>query len=74
MTSGKTSLHRSSTRGFYVTRWYMHNGMGRVCYFWIGSCLVFTQICSKLTPCSSVSIVNFEHVIAGWSGIHIYIL
>ena len=25
------------------------------------------EICSKLfTPCSSVSIVNFEHVIAGW--------
>ena len=23
-------------------------------------------ICSKLTPCSTVSIVNFEHVIAGW--------
>ena len=22
------------------------------------------EICSKLTPCSSVSIVNFEHVIA----------
>ena len=28
-----------------------------------------SEICSKLTiktPCSSVSIVNFEHVIAGW--------
>ena len=25
------------------------------------------EICSKLTPCSSVSIVNFKHVIAGWS-------
>ena len=27
------------------------------------------EICSKLTiktPCSSVSIINFEHVIAGW--------
>ena len=25
------------------------------------------KICSELTiPCSSVSIVNFEHVIAGW--------
>ena len=24
------------------------------------------EIYSKLTPCSKVSIVNFEHVIAGW--------
>ena len=23
----------------------------------------------NFTPCSSVSIVNFEHVIAGWDGI-----
>ena len=24
------------------------------------------EICSYFTPCSGVSIVNFEHVIAGW--------
>ena len=26
------------------------------------------KICSKLTPCSIVSIVNFEQAIAGWVG------
>ena len=24
------------------------------------------EICSKLTPCSSVSTVNFKHVMIGW--------
>ena len=29
------------------------------------------EICSKFTPCSSVSIVNFEQVNAGWDGLAI---
>ena len=34
----------------------------------VGDCKAPTQLaftCSNFTPCSSVSIVNFEHVIAG---------
>ena len=31
------------------------------------------KICSKFTPCSGTSIVNFEHVIADWISTLIYL-
>ena len=32
----------------------------------VSFCYLYCQLWTYFTPCSSVSIVNFEHVIAGW--------
>ena len=54
-------LHRNFPAGIFLLKVNNRNTRTRC------------EICSKLTiktpyftPCSSVSIVNFEHVIAGW--------
>ena len=39
---------------------------------WTHQKTVKTQLWTYFTPCYSVSIVNFEHVIAGWVGSSLY--